>query len=91
MGLMEKVKQRAPAAMPNAEALLKDQFVEHVLSSSLCCELKQLVHRQPNSTLLDVRTEAMQWECEGLPGGVRGGTVFKVAFRHLSPYAQCLR
>lgn len=61
MGLIEKVKQRAPAAMPNVKALLKDQFVEHVLSSSLCRELKQLVRRQPNSTLLDVRAEAIQW------------------------------
>lgn len=71
-GLMEKVKQRAPAAMPNAEALLRDQFVEHVLDNSLRRELKQLVRRQPNSTFLDVRAEAIQWECEGLPGGIRG-------------------
>lgn len=72
MGLMEKVKQRAPAAMLNAEALLRDQFVEHVSNSSLRRELKQLVRRQPNSTLLEVRAEAIQWEREGLPGGVRG-------------------
>lgn len=72
MGLMEKVKQRAPADMPNAEALLRDQFVEHVLNSSLRRELKQLVRRQPNCTLLEVRAEAIRWEHEGLPGGVRG-------------------
>ncbi len=35
MGLMEKVKQCAPSHMPNSEALLRDQFVEHVLDSSL--------------------------------------------------------
>lgn len=52
MGLMEKVKQCAPTGMPNAEALLRDQFVEHVLDSSLRSELKQLVLRQPNYTLL---------------------------------------
>lgn len=69
---MEKVKQRAPAAMPNAEALPSDQFVERVLSSSLCGELKQLVRGKPNFTLLDVRAEAIQWEREGLPGGMRG-------------------
>lgn len=72
MGLMEKVKQRAPTGVPNAEALLRDQFVEHVLDSSLRRELKQLVRRQPNHTLLGVRAEAIQWELEGLPGGVRG-------------------
>lgn len=72
MGLMEKVKQRAPAGLLNSEALLRDQFVEQVLNSSLRRELKQLVRRQPNSTLLDVRAEAIQWEREGLPGGARG-------------------
>lgn len=72
MGLMEKVKQRAPVVMSNSEALLRDQFVEQVSDSSLRRELKQLVRRQPGSTLLDVRAEAIQWEREGLPGGARG-------------------
>ncbi|KAM7376711.1 hypothetical protein PAMP_006422 [Pampus punctatissimus] len=72
LGLMEKVKQCAPADMPNAEVLLRDQFVEHVLNSLLRRELKQLVRRQPDCTLLDVRAEAIRWEREGLPGGVRG-------------------
>lgn len=72
IGLMEKVKQRAPTDMPNAEALLRDQFVEYVLDSSLRRELKQSVRRQPNCTLLDVRAEAIQWEREGFPGGARG-------------------
>lgn len=43
-----------------------------MLDSSLRRELKQLVRRQPNHTLLGVRAEAIQWELEGLPGGVRG-------------------
>lgn len=72
MGLMGKVKQCAPTAMPNAETLLRDQFVEHVLNCSLRRELKQLVRRQPDSTLLDVRAEAIRWEREGSLGGVRG-------------------
>ena len=71
IGLMERVKQCAPAAMPNAEALLRDQFAEHVLDSSLRRELKQFVRRQPNSTLLEVRAEAIRWEREGLPSGAR--------------------
>lgn len=53
MGLMERVKQRAPTPMPNAGALLRDQFVEHVRDSSLRRELKQLVRRQPDYTLLE--------------------------------------
>ena len=72
MGLMEKVKQRAPATMLNAEVLLRDQFTEHVLDNSLRRELKQLVRRSPTSTLLEIREEAIRWEREGMPGGARG-------------------
>lgn len=71
MALVEKVRQRAPNGMLNAEALLRDQFVEHVLEGSLRRELKQFVRKQPDCTLLDVRAEAIQWEREGLPGGVK--------------------
>lgn len=72
MALMERVRQRAPVRMTNAEMLLRDQFVEHVLDSSLRRELKQLVRRQPESTLPEVRVEAIRWEREGSPAGVRG-------------------
>lgn len=72
MGLLEKVKQRSPNGLPNADPLLRDQFVEHVRESNLRRELKQLVRRQPNSTLLEVRSEAIRWELEGTPGGARG-------------------
>lgn len=54
--------------MPNSEALVRDQFVEHVADSSLRRELKQLVRRLPSS-LLGVRSEALRWEREGMPGG----------------------
>lgn len=76
---MEKVKQHAPACMLDAEVLLRDQFVDKFVGagnyqsdSSLRHELKQLVRRQPNSTLLDVRAEAIRWEWEGSPSGMRG-------------------
>lgn len=72
MGLLEKVRQKSPTAMPNAEILLRDQFVEYVCDASLRRELKQLVRRQPYSTLLEVRGEAIRWEREGMPGGARG-------------------
>lgn len=72
MALMEKVKQRAPDSMTNADILLRDQFVEHVLDSALRRELKQFIRRQPQATLLEVRGEAITWEREGLPGGARG-------------------
>ena len=71
MALMEQVKQRAPSGVPNAEVLLRDQFVEHVLDSALRRELKQLIRRQPLAALLEVRREAIRWEQEGFPGGAR--------------------
>lgn len=71
MGLLEKVRQQSPVVLPNAEILLRDQFVEHVLDSALRRELKQLVRRQPASTLLDIRSDAIRWEREGMPGGAR--------------------
>ena len=70
--LMEEVKRCAPADMPHTGAILRDQFVKHILNSSLRRELKQLVRCHPGCTLLEVRTEAIRWEREGLPGGVRG-------------------
>ncbi len=59
MGLLEKVKQQSPHVIPNVEALLRDQFVEHVIDFGLRRELKQLVCRHPSSTLLEVRSEAI--------------------------------
>ena len=72
MSLMSAVKQSAPSEMPNADVLLRDQFIENVIDGSLRRELKQLTRRQPIVSLLDARAEAMRWEREGLPGGVRG-------------------
>ena len=72
MSLMEKVIKSAPNGMPNSDVLLRDQFIEYVNDSALRRELKQLVRRHPICTLLDVRAEAIRWEREGMPGGVRG-------------------
>lgn len=72
IGLLERVKNRSPNAISNAEILLRDQFVEYVTDSSLRRELKQLVRRQPTITLLEIRGEAIRWEREGTPGGARG-------------------
>lgn len=71
MALMEPVKQNAPDGLLNADILLRDQFVEHVLDSALRRELKQYVRGHPTATLLDVRGEAIRWERQGFPGGAR--------------------
>lgn len=72
LNLLEQVKRQSPHGMPNADILLRDQFVKHVRDGALRCELKQLIRRQPTALLLDVCSEAMRWEREGMPGGVRG-------------------
>ncbi|XP_041842529.1 uncharacterized protein LOC121640743 [Melanotaenia boesemani] len=71
MALMDRVKQSAPDGVPNAGVWLRDQFIEHVYDSSLRRELKQLVRQQPRATMLELRSEAIRWEREGLPGGGR--------------------
>lgn len=71
MSLMDKVKQSAPSDIPNSEELLRDQFVEHVLDGVLRRDLKRYVRDHAAATLLDVRAEAIRWEREGLPAGVR--------------------
>lgn len=66
MGLIERVKQRAPpAGMSDAGTLLRDQFVEQVSDSTLHRELKQMVRVQPQSTLLDVRAAAIGGSVKG--------------------------
>lgn len=75
LALMEQVKQCAPDEMPNAGTLLRDQFTEHVLDSALRRELKQFIRGKPTATLLELRSEAIRWEREGLPGGARGRSV----------------
>ena len=71
MGLVAKVRQRAPNGLLNTETLLRDQFVEHVLEGSLRRQLKQFVRNWPDCTLLEVRAEAIQWEREGSPARMR--------------------
>lgn len=63
--LMDKLVQHTPGGMTNAVVLLRDQFVEHVLDSGLRRELKRFVRLDPDSTLLDVRKEAIRWVGEG--------------------------
>lgn len=72
MCLMEKVVKKAPNGLLNKDVLLRDQFVEHVSDCSLRRELKQFVRAHPTATLIDVRSEAIRWEQEGMPGGGRG-------------------
>lgn len=71
LALMAQVKECAPDGMPNADVLLRDQFMEHVSDGALQRELKQFVRHNPTTTLLELRGETMRWEREGLPGAAR--------------------
>lgn len=57
--LKESVINNAPHDMPNAETLLRDQFVEYIYDCALRRELKHFVHEKPDSKLLDVHMEAI--------------------------------
>lgn len=70
MALMQ-VKQHAADGVPNACVLLRDQFIEHVLDSDLRRVLKQFIRGHPTATLLEVRAEAIRWEREEFPAGLR--------------------
>ncbi|XP_051733814.1 uncharacterized protein LOC127503750 [Ctenopharyngodon idella] len=65
MSLMEVVLSRNPGSVPNADQVLRDQFVEHVRDVTLRRELKRFVRQKPSCSLLDVRGEAIRWMEEG--------------------------
>lgn len=70
--LMEQVERCAPRELQGGPTLLRDQFVEHVLDPNLRRELKRVVRKHPEYSLLDVRGEAIRWEREGRPEEPRG-------------------
>lgn len=72
MCLIDRVVRKAPSGLLNKDVLLRDQFVEYVSDCSLRRELKQFVRAHPAATLIEVRSEAIRWEQEGMPGGGRG-------------------
>ncbi|KAL6485921.1 hypothetical protein MHYP_G00053130 [Metynnis hypsauchen] len=67
--LMDRIQNCAPNVVPNADVLVREQFVEHVNDSALCRELKRLVRSTPTLSMLQVRTEAIRWEQEGRQSG----------------------
>lgn len=71
MSLMAPVRERAPYGMANADDLLCDQFVEHVLDGALQHEVIQYVRRQPMDTLLPSRarqSSGNERDCLGVVG-----------------------
>ncbi|KAL7841777.1 hypothetical protein SRHO_G00254680 [Serrasalmus rhombeus] len=90
LALMDKVKQSAPNIVLNSDVLVRDQFVEHVLDSTLRRELKRLVRQTPGLSMLQVRAEAIRWEREGRPEDSSRGQCPKVAVRLGGVVINCL-
>lgn len=65
LSLMEVIKRRSPTAIPNADHLVRDQFIEHVRDSMLRRELKRSLRFNPDASFLTIRSEAIRWVEEG--------------------------
>ncbi|KAL7844950.1 hypothetical protein SRHO_G00234900 [Serrasalmus rhombeus] len=78
LALMDRIQNCAPNMVPDADVLVRDQFVEHVNDSVLCRELKRLVRSTPTLSMLQVCTEAIRWEQEGRPRDNSRGRSYSV-------------
>lgn len=65
--LLNSALQQSPKAVPDTQLALRDQFIEGVQDSALRRELRRLVREKPDSSLFDVRDEAMIWTLEDRP------------------------
>lgn len=61
---MNSVLKQSPNAVANADVALRDQFIEGVRDAALRRELRKLVRDKPQSTLIEVRDEAIMWSLE---------------------------
>lgn len=62
--ILSSVVKQSANAVPNEKVVLRDQFIEGLRDSALRRELRKMVRDQPDSSLLDVRREALLWEME---------------------------
>lgn len=67
--LLSSALQQSPNAVPDPQLTLRDQYIEGVRELSLRRELRRLVREKPQSTLFEVREEAMMWVVEDRPHG----------------------
>lgn len=65
--LLNSVLQVFPGVVADTQLVLRDQFIEGVRDSTLRRELRRLVREKPESSLFDVREEAILWALEDRP------------------------
>ncbi len=59
--ILNSVFKQSPHAIANMNIALRDQFIEGVRDAALRRELRKLVRDTPQSTLIEVRDEALLW------------------------------
>lgn len=65
--LLNSALQQSPRAVADPPLALRDQFIEGVRDSTLRRELRRLIREKPESSLFDVRDEALMWTLEDRP------------------------
>ncbi len=90
--LLNSALQQSHNAVSDPQLALRDQFIEVIRDMTLRRELHKLVREKPQSTLFDVREEAMMWVVEDRPRGANlmthcqcaGSDVCEVRFQSIS-------
>ncbi len=78
--LLNSALQQSHNAVSDPHLALRDQFIEVIRDMTLRRELHKLVREKPQSTLFDVREEAMMWVVEDRP---RGANLARTLGRHV--------
>lgn len=62
--IQNSILKQSPNAMANVSLAIRDQFIEGIRDASLRRELRKFVRDKSESTLIDVRDEALMWSLE---------------------------
>ncbi|XP_051265460.1 uncharacterized protein LOC127368567 [Dicentrarchus labrax] len=62
--ILSSVVKQSSDVIPNEKTVLRDQFVEGLRDAALRRELRKMARDKPDSSLLEVRNEALLWEME---------------------------
>lgn len=82
------LKQK-PDAVSDAKMAVRDQFIEGVQDSSLRRELRKMIREKPQSTLLNVREEAIAWSLEEKPCNTKVAKSRQVVCDSIRGEGQC--
>lgn len=65
--LLNSTLLASPNVVSDPQLAMRDQFIEGVRDSALRRELRRLIREKPQSSLFDVREEAIMWSLEDRP------------------------